>query len=154
MANWTDSCDDVNMTEHLANTAINTQSNDYGCNNINNTYLLYDWNWEDLGIPFQQNIACAYYLPPVVGCSWVLFLEKRLDPIECGDNCNCECEDHVCIEEVDDANDSDQDKKTYCDFTDPPQDDVVGWCGSNSGPHNVHGTLPRESNHVSPFSHN
>lgn len=145
------------MTENLANTDINTQPNDYVCNNINETYLLSDWNWEDLGVPFQPNVACAYYLPPVEGCSWELYLVKRFDPIECGDNCHCECEDNVCFEEVDDADDdddSDSNKKTYCDFTDPPEDTVVGWCGNAVGPHNVHGTIPCESNHVSQFSLN
>ena len=158
VANLTEGCDNVIMREKVPNTAINT---DEGLTACSNSYLMTDPNWEDME-DFQPNVACAYYLPPVEGCSWVLELLKPLDPIVCGNNCECDCEDNVSFEEVDNQTGS-PDKKTYCDFT--PMDmmggnSMAGWCGNSIGPDNVQGTLPfsasknkkSNSNHVSQFS--
>ena len=161
-ASWMNSCDDLDMTEHLGSTKINTDSevNDEVCNSKN--YLMTDWNWQGRE-PFQPNIACAYYLPPLEGCRWVLELvEKRFDPIVGNNNCDCHCEDNVLFEEVNGQSGSAK-TGTYCDFTDPPEDDMVGWCADNIGPDNIYRLLPFttgknlqhcNSNHVTQFSIN
>ena len=129
MANLTDSCDNVNMVEFMANTAINTHGETV-CSN--KSFVMTDWNWLDLE-PFQPNVACAYYLPPVVGCCWdVWFVNKDFDPIVCGDNCQCDCEDNVHFEEGGSIT------KTYCDSDGGAPH--AGWCWPPVGPHNVHGT--------------
>ena len=149
------SCDDLVMTEHLGSTKINTDSevNDEVCNSKN--YLMTDWNWQGQE-PFQPNIACASYLPPLEGCRWVLELvEKRFDPIVGNNNCYCHCEDNVLFEEVDDQADNLK-RGTYCDH-------IGGWCANNIGPDNILGLLPFTtgkilqhciSNHVIQFSIN
>ena len=137
MADLTQGCDAITMTESVPNTLINTQAGGTACNNFN-SYLMTDPNWQDIQ-PFQPNVACANYLPPVPGCCWQLYLVKKLDPIVCGDSCQCDCEDHVHFEEMG----AFPDNAKYCDFApDPPATPPVGWCGSNTGPHNVLGTLP------------
>ena len=114
-----------------------------------------DWNWQGQE-PFQPNIACASYLPPLEGCRWVLELvEKRFDPIVGNNNCYCHCEDNVLFEEVDDQADNLK-RGTYCDH-------IGGWCANNIGPDNILGLLPFTtgkilqhciSNHVTQFSIN
>ena len=120
------------MTESVPNTLINTQAGGTACNNFN-SYLMADPNWQGIQT-FQPNVACANYLPPEEGCCWQLQLVKKLDPIVCGDSCQCDCEDHVHFE-VDGA----PGNAKYCDFDAPP---LAGWCGSTTGPHNVLATLP------------
>ncbi len=129
-AEQTESCDYSNMVEILANTDINTVEEDEVCNGV--TYSMADWNWMDQDPPFEPNVASAFYLPPVVGCRWELYLLKRFDPIVGNDNCQCDDEDHVHFE------DGDGNERKYCDFTDPPESTSVGWCANNFGPHNVH----------------
>ncbi len=129
-AEQTESCDYSNMVEILANTAITTAAGGGVCNG--ETYSMADWNWMDQDPPFEPNVASAFYLPPVVGCRWVLWLLKRFDPIVGDDNCQCDDEDHVHFK------DGDGNEKKYCDFTDPPEDETVGWCAGTSGPHNVY----------------
>ena len=126
------------MDEFCPDTKINTDSevNDKICNSKN--YLMTDWNWQGRE-PFQPNIACAYYLPPLEGCRWELELvEKRFDPIVGNNNGNCHCEDHVLFEEVNGQSDAVR-TGTYCDFS---EDDTVGWCADNTGPDNIFGLLP------------
>ena len=120
------------MREKVPNTKMNTHDEMTTCSN---TSLMYDLNWKKKE-NYQENAACAYYLPPLKECSWELTLVKPLDPIVCGNNCECDCEDSVSFEEVDNRTGS-PDKKTYCDFN-----STTGWCGNSSGPHNVQGTLP------------
>ena len=133
-AEQTESCDYSNMVEILANTAITTAAGSGVCNGV--TYSMADWNWMDQHPPFEPNVASAFYLPPVVGCRWELYLLKRFDPIVGNDNCQCDHEDHVHFE------DGDGNERKYCDFTDPPESTSVGWCannfGRNRGPHNVY----------------
>ena len=118
------------MTEFVPNTAIDTEGETV-C--LDKTFIMTDWNWEDLE-PFEPNVACAYYLPPVEGCCWDVWLVKDFDPIVCGDNCQCDCEDNVCFEEDESIT------KTYCDSDGgTPQS---GWCWPPVGPHNVYGTIP------------
>ena len=117
------------MVEILANTDINTAVEDGVCNG--ETYSMTDRNWMDQD-PFEPNVASAFYLPPVLGCRWELWLLKRFDPIVGNNNCQCDDEDHVHFE------DGDGNEKKYCDFTDPPESMDVGWCANNFGPHNVH----------------
>ena len=135
VANLSAGCDELTMNEDVPNTAINTQEGGTVCDNYN-SYLMTDPNWQDLE-PFQPNVACAFYLPPLEGCRWELWLVKYLDPIVCGDNCECDCEDNVYFEEAGSLSPL---QRTYCDFG--PVGSTSGWCASNSGPHNVDGTLP------------
>ena len=125
----TESCDYSNMVEIVAKTAITTAVADSVCNS--ETYLMADWNWMDQD-PFEPNVASAFYLPPVEGCCWVLWLQKRFDPIVGNNSCQCDDEDHVHFK------DGDGNEKKYCDFTDPQDSMEVGWCASNNGPHNVY----------------
>ena len=130
MANLTDGCDNVNMTEFVANTAIDADGETV-C--FDKTFVMTDWNWLDLE-PFQPDVACAYYLPPVEGCCWALWLVKDFDPIVCENNCQCDCEDNVWFKE-DTSN-----EKTYCDSDGGTPH--AGWCWALVGPHNVYGTVP------------
>ena len=150
-----DSCDDLVMTEHLGSTKFDTVpgSNNDMCNSKN--YAMTDWNWQVEDPSFQPDIACAYYLPPLEGCRWELELVKDFDPIVVDNNCDCNCEDHVLFEEVDDQADNLK-KEAYCDHT-------GGWCANNIGPDNILGLLPFTtgknlqhciSNHVTQFSIN
>ena len=144
VANLTDGCDNLTMIEDVPNTAINT---DEGVTECSSSYLMADPNWLDLQT-FQPNVACAYYLPPLKGCCWELWLMKYLDPIVCGDNCQCDCEDNVCFEEV---GNQFPNEKTYCDLDGGTP--TAGWCGTAVGPHNVLGTLPFFSGKSSSISH-
>ena len=127
----------MTMNEMVANTKMNTHGKMANCSS---TSLMYDPNWKKKGY-FLENIACAYYLPPLEGCHWELRLVKHLDPIVCRNNCECDCEDNVSFEEVDSPSHS-PDKKTYCDNTPMNGNSKTGWCGNSIGPHNVQGTLP------------
>ena len=130
VADWTNGCDDVNMSEFVPNTAIDTEG---GVLWYDQTFLMTDWNWQNLE-PFEPNVACAYYLPPVAGHCWEVWLVKELDPIVGSDNCHCGCEDNVCFEE--DASIT----RTYCDLD--GGNAQTGWCWPPVGPDNVHGTVP------------
>ena len=130
VANLTEGCDNVTMTEFVANTAIDADGETV-CSD--KSFVMTDWNWLDLE-PFQPNVACAYYLPPVEGCCWDVWLLKDFDPIVCGDNCQCDCEDNVHFEE------GELSTKTYCDSDGGAPH--AGWCWPPVGPHNVHGTVP------------
>ena len=89
-----------------------------------NSYLMADPNWQDQE-EFQPNVACSFYLPPVEQCQWQLFLVKGFDPIECGDICQCGCEDSVHLEEVAIGGL----EHTFCDLD--------RWCEDTRGPDNV-----------------
>ena len=110
------------MTEIQANAGINTVTvgNNQMCNS--ETYLMTDLNWE--APSFQPNVASAFYLPPVAGCRWELYLVKQFDPIVGNNNCQCDDEDHVHFK------DDDNNERKYCDFTHPLGDDIVGWCAA------------------------
>ena len=134
-ANGTD-CNNLRMDVFYANAMMNTDPYGNGACDSEN-YLMKDWNYQH-NEPFEPNIACSYYLPPLNGCRWELELvQKQFDPIECNDNCNCECEDNVIFEEVNGSS-----SNTYCDLTDPPEDTTVGWCANLVGPDNLYLGLP------------
>lgn len=140
MADLSAGCDGVTMSEKVPNTAINTNEEMTACSN---TSLMYDPNWQDKK-DFQENVACAFYLPPLEGCRWELMLLKPLDPIVGGDNCKCDCEDSVSFKELHGQSGA-SNKKTYCDFTPMHMmggKSMTGWCASIKGPDNVRGTLP------------
>ena len=126
----------MTFTEDVPNTAINTVTG--GGEQCGDSYLMTDPNWMDME-DFRANIACAYYLPPLEGCRWELELLKPLDPIVGDNNCQCDCEDNVVFEEV-----NDQlrflNRNTHCDFT-PIGNTVEGFCAVPTGPQNVN-TLP------------
>ena len=136
VANLTDGCDNVTMTEDVPNTAINTFGESGACGI---SYLMTDPNWMDVE-DFRENIACAYFLPAVTGCRWELEIIKPLDPIVNGNNCQCDCEDNVIFEEVD-GQSGIPNTRTFCDFT-PFGTSGTGFCGDPRGPHNLEGSLP------------
>lgn len=137
-ANVVLTCDAFGMNDsYVPNTRMNSQSGGF---------LMSDPNWMDQQ-SFQPNVACAFYLPPVPGCCWQLYLVKQLDPIVNKDPCQCDCEDNVIIQE--DGGQS----QTVCNLV--PQGGAVteGWCGHSLGPHNVQGLQPFFSSKNSSIIH-
>ena len=132
-------CDNLGMKLFHENTKINTDSEGNGACDSEN-YLMNDYNWEHIQ-PFQPNIACANYLPPLEGCHWQLELVKQFDAIVCNNNCNCDCEDNVIFKEVNGPSGILK-RETYCDLTDPPEDTTDGWCANPVGPDNLYLRLP------------
>lgn len=125
MADISAGCDSLTMMEDLANTPIDTTGD---------SYLMSDPKWHG----FQENIACAFFLPPMEGHHWELWLMKyhAIDHIEGGDPCDCSCEDNVQIKEVGGRGQTAK-VQTYCDFAPSAGDPFDGWCRDSRGPHNV-----------------
>ena len=117
-------CDAITMTQVVPNTRMNTDGEEG--EPCSKAYLMDSVN--RLGM---KNTACAYYLPPLDGCRWELWLLKPQDPIVDVNKCQCDCEDNVNIKE---AKSDFPNKMTYCEFG--------GFCKNPTGPHNVEETLP------------
>ena len=127
-------CDELAMSEHVADTRINTEG---GGTVDTNSYLLTDLKRD----AFQPDIACAFYLPPVAGYCWQLYLIKNLaiDHIVTGNPCDCQCEDSVLFEQVDSQS---RKVQRFCDFVPDGGAQREGWCDHVYGPDNVQGLQP------------